>query len=362
MAVGRVRVDSKGARWPRRMAVGLAVVAGVVAVAWMGLAYVGRHAREAAEQGAKPQGMSSWMSPSVGAHAATSLVPTFKTGLEGLPQSLTGTEVAGELREDERGQLIINKGVRDVFDYFLSSRGEQPDAVLDARIRAYVKHRLGATSAQQALTLLDAYLAYLQQLDVLSAQDRGGATLEIGERLATLERLRARSFQPDVVQAFFAQEQLYDHYTVDKMAVVGDHSLTPVQKAAKLKALRMALPADLQANLDATELAQGLQTVTQEWRQRGGTVAELRTIRENVVGKEATDRLEALDRDNQAWDARIQAYLQARANVLADASLADATKQERVQALRLAGFARDEQLRVQTFERMADQKLMAAGS
>lgn len=358
MAVGQVKLDSKGGRWARRLAMGVAVAA----AAWMGMAYVGRPAREAAEQGGKPQGMSSWMSASVGANASHTPAPTFKTGLEGMPQSLAGTEVAGDLREDEHGQLIVNRGVRDVFDYFLSSRGEQPDAVLDARIRAYVKHRLGATAAQQALTLLDAYLGYLQQLDGLSTQARGGATLEIGERLAALERLRVSSFTSDVVQAFFGQEQLYEHYTVDKMAVVNDRGLTPVQKAAKLKALRMALPADLQANLDATEVAQGLQAVTQEWRQRGGTVAELRVIRESVVGKEAADRLEALDRDNQEWDSRVQAYLQARANVLADASLADSVKQERVQALRSAGFSNGEQLRVQTFERMADQKLMAAGS
>ncbi|MDE2593148.1 MAG: hypothetical protein KGL57_02830 [Burkholderiales bacterium] len=357
MAVGGVMLDVKTGRWPRRLAIGGAVVAAV----WFGLAYVGRHAREAAVQDGQTKGMSSWMSASVGANAISTPVPTFKTGLESLPKSLAGTEVAGDLREDERGQLIVNKGVRDVFDYFLSSRGEQSDAVLDARIRAYVKHRLGATAAQQALALLDAYLGYLQQLDVLATQARGGATLEISERMVALDRLRARSFTPEVVQAFFGQEQLYDHYTVDKLAVFNDHSLTPVQKAAKLKALRLALPADLQASLDATEVAQSLQTVTQEWRQRGGSVAELRTIRESVVGHEAADRLESLDRENQAWDARIQAHLRARAGILTDATLADSTKEERVQALRVAGFSAAEQARVQTFERMADQKVLAVG-
>lgn len=357
MAVGGVKLDTKTGRWPRRLALGVAVVT----AAWLGLGYVGRHAREAAATSGQPQGMSSWMSASVGANATSIPTPTFKTGLESMPKSLAGTEVAGELREDEHGQLIINKGVRDAFDYFLSSRGEQPDAVLDARIRAYVKHQLGAKAAQQALALLDAYLGYLQQLDVISTQARSGATLEISERMAVLDRLRASRFTPDVVQAFFGQDQLYDHYTVDKVAVFNDRSLTPVQKAAKLKALRLALPADLQANLDATEVAQSLQMVTQEWRQRGGTVAELRSIRESVVGKDAADRLESLDRENQEWDARVQNYLQARAAVLADASLADTTKQERLQALRVAGFSAGEQLRVQTYERIADQKLAAAG-
>ena len=123
--------------------------------------------------------------------------------------------------------------------------------------------------------------------------------------------------------------------------------------------MRQALPADLQGSLDATEVAHSLEAVTQELRQRGGSVAELRTVRENLVGAEAADRLEVLDRENQAWQARIQTYLQARAAVLADATLAEPVKQERIQALMKAGFSASEQLRVESYERMSDQKQLA---
>ena len=70
---------------------------------------------------------------------------------------------------------MIDRGVRDVFDR-LSSRGEQADAIIDARIRAYVKNRLGRRAAQQALGLLDAYLGYLQRLDVAATKTNGGAS------------------------------------------------------------------------------------------------------------------------------------------------------------------------------------------
>ena len=353
MAVGRVVMDGRRGRWVRHLAVGTSVVAALL----MWLAYVGRHAVDDSKSGPQADGMSSWMSASSDAHAVNAPVPTFKTGLEGLPSSLAGTEVAGDLREDERGQLILDKGVRDVFDYFLSSRGEQPDAVLDARMRAYVKHRLHPPAAQQALALLDGYLSYLQQLDGLSQQSRGGASMNPKERLALLMDLRSRSFTSDVVQAFFAMDQAYDQYTVDKIAVFNDRNLTPVQKANQIKTLRQALPSALQANLDAAEVAPTLQAVTQEWRERGGSVADLRTLREALVGKDATDRLENLDRDEQAWQVRIHAYLQARSAILADGSLAESIKQERVQRLMTSSFSASEQLRVPSFERMSDQKL-----
>lgn len=353
MAVGQVVVDSKrGQSWRRWM---VAVL--MVACVSMGLIYWGQPADVVSPLELQVGGMSSWMSPTVGFNASHTPEPTFKTGLERMPPSLAGTEVAGDLREDDQGRLIMDKGVRDTFDYFLSSRGEQTDAVLDARIRAYIKHRLGALAAQQALSLLDGYLAYLQKLDVLSQQARGGVTTEPKERLATLVALRSRSFTADVVQAFFGLELAYDQYTVDKMAVFKDPRLSPVQKANQLKALRLALPVDLQANMDATEVAPTLQAVTQEWRDRGGTVADLKSLREALVGKEATARLEELDRDEQNWQMRIQTYLQDRSTIMSDATLADGVKQERVQRLLASSFSAPEQLRVSSYERMSEQKL-----
>lgn len=353
MAVGQVLVDKPRGQIIWRGVVVMMLLAGV----GMALIYSGQHSEEAGQSAQQVGGMSSWMSPSVGFNASHSPEPTFKTGLERMPTSLAGTEVAGDLREDDQGRLIIDKGVRDTFDYFLSSRGEQSDAVLDARIRAYVKHRLGQRAAQQALSLLDGYLAYLQKLDVLSQQSRSGATTEPKVRLAMLIELRSRSFTPDVVQALFGLELAYDQYTVDKMAVFKDASLTPLQKANQLKALRLALPADLQANMDATEVAPTLQAVTQEWRERGGSVADLKSLREALVGKDATARLEALDRDEQNWQTRIQTYLQDRSAIMSDATLAEGVKQEKIQRLVVNSFSATEQLRVSSYERMSDQKL-----
>lgn len=282
-------------------------------------------------------------------------VPAFKTGLEDLPRSLQGTEVPSDGLLDARGQLILSRAIRDLFDYFLSSRGEQPDLVLDARIRAYLRHRLPAAASEQALTLLDAYLMYLQKVDGTIQQAQGAtSTLTPAERLSTLKRLRRESLSPQAVEAFFGAEEHYDQYTVDKLAVLDDKALSPLQKSQQLKSLREALPEPLRASLDASELSQSLSAVTDDWRQRGGSVEELRTLRENIVGAEATQRLEALDRDNAQWDARVQAYLQARAGILSDAALSPPMKQQRIQTMLQGSFSASEQLRVQAYERMND--------
>lgn len=355
MAAAQIRMVRRRPRWP---------LYALLAVSVAGMAWYAMSIRQAAGHmdgtPRAPESMSTWMKAGVGEGAIS--VPVFKTGLEDLPRSLQGTEVPGEGLLDAQGQLIVSRSLRDLFDYFLSSRGEQADAVLDARIRAYLRHKLPAAAADQALVLLDAYLNYLQKVDGTIQQAQAGRPLSPVERLSTLQRLRRESMSPQAVAAFFGDEEQYDQYTVDKIVVLEDTALTPIQKSQKLKTLRESLPKSLRVNLDAAEVSQSLTAVTDDWRQRGGSVAELRALRENIVGAEAAQRLEALDRDNAQWDARVQAYLQARASILADAALSQAMKQQKIEAMLQAGFNGTEQLRVQAYERMSDAQASHAGS
>lgn len=345
----------------RRRGVAVALVVMAAAVGWW--AWQARRAAVVGSGADTASGLSTWLHAGERSSAApTVALPTFRSGLEDLPTSLRGTEVDGELREDAQGHLVIARGVRSVFDYFLSTRGEQPDAVLHERIRAYIRYHLKSIAAGEALALLDHYLAYQHDIDGALATSRANDLDALRNRVATIERLRNQHFEPTVVQAFFDDESTYDHYTLDKMTVLADASLSPQQKAVRLKELRQALPTALREHMDVAEQVQSLNDVTDQWRSRHGSPAELRVIRESMVGAPAADRLEALDREESAWDARIQTYLQARQAVLNDPTLAEATKQQRLVALRTGSFSGPEQIRATTFERMADDAAHASNT
>lgn len=284
----------------------------------------------------------------------------FRTGLEDLPASLRGTDVDGSLEEDAAGNLKITRGVRNLFDYFLSARGEQPDAVLQDRMRAYIRSHLKTTAAQQALSLMTSYLTYMQQLDEAMKAMPADNLDALKARLAAIERMRAANFAPDVVTAFFGEDSMYDHYSLDKLGVMADASLSPLQKAARLKELRQALPAEMRDNMGAAEQVQVLNDVTAQWKQTSGNAAELRAIRESMVGRPATDRLEALDREEHAWTERVSSYLRARTDLINDPTLADAVKQQRIAALRNSSFTGPDQIRAAALERIADEKVQAA--
>lgn len=291
--------------------------------------------------------------PAAGAPRGSS----FRTGLENLPASLRGTEVDGSLEEDAAGNLKVTRGTRNLFDYFLSARGEQPDAVLRDRLQAYIRsHLKTSTAVQQALSLLDSYLAYERQLDQVLSTMQADNLDALKARLTAMERLRSASFAPDVVQAFFADDSVYDRYTLDKLSVMADASLSPAQKAARLAELRQALPADLRDSMGAAEQVQVLNDVTEQWKLGHGNPTELRAIRENMVGRAAADRLEALDRDEQAWSDRMNSFLRARNDLQNDPTLADSVKQQRIAALRNSSFVGADQVRAAALERIADEK------
>lgn len=88
--------------------------------------------------------------------------------------------------------------------------------------------------------------------------------------------------------------------------------------------------------------------------EKGGSAAELRQIRERVVGAAAADRLEALDRDNASWDNRMTTWMKDRDAIMNNQGLSAQDKQQQLQNLRNSQFSETERLRVETLERIHD--------
>lgn len=296
--------------------------------------------------------------PGMAGITATTAPSHFSTGLEGLPGSLQGTEVDGELEVDANGHLRITHGVRRVFDYFLSAAGEEPlDSIL-ARIRAYIRHKLPAMAAAEAERLLDSYIGYKRGLDAIpQAQPTPGGELDIDalrRQMQQVQALRSQFFTPEVSSAFFGEEDAYDRYTLARLELLRKKGLSDAQRARELAALEEQLPPETQASMKAISQVQNLEALTQSWRQRNGSAAELRQIRESLVGPEATDRLEALDREREDWDRRIKAWLNQRAALLANPALGEPERRRLVAEARDASFSASEKPRVISFEAMRD--------
>jgi lipase chaperone LimK len=297
-----------------------------------------------------------------GGAVASGVAPGFVTGLEGLPKSLQGTEVDGSFEVDANGHLKITNGIRHIFDYFLSTVGEEPVETIVARIKAYIHHQLKEPAASEAEHILDGYIAYKKALSGMpqpapAAQAGGGIDIAAAEQqMEQVQALRSQYLSPEVIQAFFGDEDTYNNYTLARLRIFQNKSLSDSQRAQQLAALQAQLPQSLQDAMKTASMVQDLQQLTDDWKKRGGTPDELHQIRENLVGPEATTRLEQLDKDNSAWDARMNSWFSQRDAILGNPGLSDQDKQAQLDSLRSSLFSATEQVRVAALERIHDGK------
>jgi lipase chaperone LimK len=291
---------------------------------------------------------------------ATGKTPSdFVTGLEGLPPSLEGTEVDGVLEVDANGRLKITSGIRNVFDYFLSIAGEEPMEKTLQRLRAYIRHKLPAGAAAEAEQILDGYLAYKKGLASLPNLGHSSGAIDIGlvrQQMQQVQALRTQYLSAEVIGAFFGNDDAYDRYSLARYEILQNKQLSPQQRAQQLAANEQQLPADMKVSMEEINKLQNLQELTTDWQTRKGSPAELRQIREALVGAEATARLETLDQSRAEWNQRMQTWLQERSSLMNNANLSAQDKQAQLIELRAQRFNASEITRVEALERISEGK------
>lgn len=270
-----------------------------------------------------------------------------------LPLSFRGTRIDGELPVDASGNLVVTEGVRRLFDYFLSTLGEEPLSSSVLRLRTYLEQQLPPAAAAQAGALLTRYLDCKRQLlDLERGFPRADDIDALQRRLQAVQALRARLFSPQTHQAFFAVDEQYDRYGLERLAIRLNPALTAQQKGQALDRLHASLPDELK---DA--IVPGLQQVLREQSARlqasGGTPLALRQLRQQLVGNAATQRLEVLDASRDQWRQRLAAYRVEKRRIEASRGLSEQDKTRAVAQLAAERFDETERLRLDAAERLA---------
>lgn len=273
-----------------------------------------------------------------------------------LPPSFSGTQVDGRLHADRAGNLIIDADVRQVFDYFLASIGEEPLAASVARLQWYIQSQLPEPAEHQATRLLSQYLDYKRQLMTLEHDHARQPDLDVMRaRLSAVRQLRAGIFDEAAHQAFFALEEAADGFTLERLALRHDKTLSPAEQGASLDRLRGSLPPELQDTV-AVQLQSELRERTTVLQASGGSSADLRQLRQQLVGNDAAERLEQLDAKRSDWQSRIMAYQQDKNRIENTRGLGDTDKQAAIRRLASQRFDANEQLRLEAAERLLSAK------
>lgn len=339
-----------------------AVAAGAAAaILALGVAVATRVARDAErtppDLGAAPRAPAS--ATGAAAHAApgaarTATAPATAQAAEAgspppRPPSLAGTEPSGGLALDADGRFVPGPEAIALFEYFFAASGEEPGAVIAARIRAEIRRRLPPAAAEEAEALLARYLAYREDAASLFASDL--ALAEPERRFQRVRELRRAAFGAALAAALFGEEEAIVAIDLERRRVAQDPGLAPDERARRLASLDERLPPPERAARADARAVLDLRAAERSLREAGAGEAEVAAERERRFGREAAERLAALDARRAAWEARVAAYRAAREAIRAERLPPDA-EAEALARLRAERFEGPERIRIEALDRL----------
>lgn len=280
----------------------------------------------------------------------------FITGVEDLPRSLQGTEVDGEIIINDKAQLVATRGLRRLYDYFLSALGEEESETIDARVEAYILNTTPQPAANEAVKLYYQYQTYLKQVAAIQSQSNKPAnSIEAIEKQQQVKAVRSQLFTPKVEAAFFSTEDQLQAYNKQMLKIAQDKSLSNAEKQQAKQRYLQNLPdsltkkqAERQANL------QQLMSRTEQMKKRGANEQQLLEMRTELVGIEAAHRLAELDKQTQDFDHRFESYQQQKRQIT-NSNASASEKQKQLAALEQRLFSDNEQKRLVGYEQFKNQ-------
>ncbi len=265
-----------------------------------------------------------------------------------LPASLRDTDVPSGFAVDPDGHFRATREALELFDYFFSARGEEPDDWIRRRIDGEIDARLAPPARAQALAFLDAYLRYREQARALFESGFEDLPLEI--RFQRIRELRRSVFGAADTETLFGAEEDRIRIDLERRRVAQDPALSPDERAQRLAALDDRLPPEVREAHAAARAAVDLREAEARLRAEGAGDSEIQALREQRFGPEAAARLAALDRERAAWQARLDEWRTTREALetrLADDPVQRAHALEEARAER---FTAREQLRIEAIE------------
>lgn len=270
-------------------------------------------------------------------------------------KSQQDTQVNCQLKVDSNQHLVVNSQTRDCFEYFITQYGEGNLQQVKNHFEKFIQDQYLEPTRSQIIDLWNRYLKYREELaHIQTPQSKQQDQSYFQKIFNSIQDIRKRFFSASEIEGLFSTEDIYQNYTLDRMKILEDSSLSEIEKAQKLKERFEQLPVDWQQNLQELSKFDDLHTLTKQIKARNGSAEELRQMRTALVGAEATQRLETLDTQRNAWQQRVTGYLNQRDEVL-NSSMSDSAKNQAIQQLRQQQFSSSqEQLRLQTFEKVHD--------
>ncbi|CZF86155.1 lipase secretion chaperone [Grimontia marina] len=261
-------------------------------------------------------------------------------------------ETANRQAPSHEGTEVDISSDRDTFEYFLSTLGEHDLAQVT---QDYENFANTLSFGEKQKVLFEKYQAYRQSLTHVSLP-HGMTGLDyltfINEQM---QKLQSEHFSDSERKRFFYVENLAREMTIKRMQMEAlglDRDAINTQWQAELD----LLPPDMKESYQNAALLGEINTLSSlEQSDKYQRLNEL-------VGEEATSRLQAFEQEEAKFDNQFQKYLTERQNLIQESHLSDPERQQALSALRESYFTDTERRRAEALERIHDDESPSANA
>ncbi|MDP3847502.1 MAG: lipase secretion chaperone [Pseudomonas sp.] len=265
-----------------------------------------------------------------------------------LPPSLQGASHGIRLQVDGNGKLLLDPQLLQLFDFYFNAIDEEPVAKILLRIHNDLASQVQGQALAQARDLLKRYLDYRLAMFDLSKGSLEPTAAAFGQHLQGLAQLREQYFSADENQAFFSSDVSQDQFMLAQLNL-NERALSLDEHRAQLAMLEAQLPPEQRAVRQQVSRDGELYEATEAMRQAGASEEEIYQLRAKTLDPQAAGELQKLDAQRRDWQARLQAYAQAR-NSLRQSGLSATDQQSAIADLQAASFNELERKRVSALD------------
>jgi len=234
-----------------------------------------------------------------------------------LPSSLLGSTLPLTLDVSEDGELVINKKIQHLFDFYLSAMGEESLDIMITRIKHSLASQLVEPALTQGMDILAGYLQYLNEVTAikqqfeLSIDPDNSAEYALNNVIQVRDMVldaRSHYLADDVIAAFFGQADEYEAYMLSLAVINKNMTLTDAEKQAEKAELDSIAPTWLLTQQHNANQLNQYRTQYQTLQTQGASEAELQDFTQESFSPEAADRLAQLDEKRQQWQVKLAEY------------------------------------------------------
>lgn len=239
------------------------------------------------------------------------------------------------------GRVMPNHTAKVALDIGFDDLGLDLSPAAIAELQELIRIGLPGEAGEEAAMVLENYHQFLLAEEEFNHQTSEG--MPVGDRYDELVQLRREYLGTEMADQLFQVEDVQARHMISSFAVHQNQDLNEDEKRAELDALQESFDEKMLA-LGQLEPEIAAEAKVQRLRDSGATDAEIYSARENILGVERAQELQAADREEVRWQNNFNGFWQARQQIV-QAGLDDAEKERQIEQLLNQHFTPDERER-----------------